>query len=80
MWVEGYGAINVLLSTPSNIAKGIAPISAATIWAGGQSYVPVEWAVLLVSLVSLAAFGATMACARRTGVTANPVREPVGKA
>ncbi|MEX3845372.1 MULTISPECIES: MFS transporter [unclassified Paraburkholderia] len=61
MWVEGFGAINGLLSTPSNIAKGIAPISAATIWAIGHSYRPVEWAVLTVSLVSLAAFCIAMA-------------------
>lgn len=56
MWVEGYGAINGLLSTPSNIAKGIAPISAATIWAIERNYLPVEWTVLIVSLVSAAAF------------------------
>jgi predicted MFS family arabinose efflux permease len=45
MWTEGYGAISGLLSAPSNIAKGIAPISAALIWTIGQSYVAVEWAV-----------------------------------
>ncbi|QGZ61091.1 MFS transporter [Paraburkholderia acidisoli] len=56
MWTEGYGAISGLLSAPSNIAKGIAPISAALIWTIGQTYVPVEWTVLLVSLTSTAAF------------------------
>ena len=64
MWVEGFDAINGLLSAPSNVAKGIAPISAATIWAVGQSYRPVEWAVLIVSLGSLAAFCAAMAFVR----------------
>lgn len=47
---------------PSNIAKDITPISAATIWAVRRSYLPVEWAVLLVSLVSTAAFGVAMVC------------------
>jgi hypothetical protein len=56
MWTEGYGAVSGLLSMPSNIAKGIAPISAAAIWASGRSYFPVEWTVLLVSLVSAVAF------------------------
>jgi hypothetical protein len=41
---------------PSNIAKGIAPISAAAIWTIGGNYLPVEWTVLLVSLVSAVAF------------------------
>lgn len=56
MWVEGYGAVSGLLSMPSNIAKGIAPISAAMIWSIGQGYAAVEWSVLLVSLVSTGAF------------------------
>jgi hypothetical protein len=56
MWTEGYGAVSGLLSIPSNIAKGIAPISAAAIWASGRSYFPVERTVLLVSLVSAVAF------------------------
>ncbi|TKC91657.1 MFS transporter [Trinickia terrae] len=65
MWTEGYGAVSGLLSTPSNIAKGIAPISAAVIWTIGQNYAPVEWVVLLVSLVSTAAFGVVVMHARR---------------
>lgn len=56
MWTEGFGAVSGLLSMPSNIAKGIAPISAAAIWTAGGNYVPVEWTVLLVSLVSAVAF------------------------
>jgi hypothetical protein len=56
MWTEGYGAVSGLLSMPSNIAKGIAPISAAAIWAIGRNYVLVEWTVLLVSLISATAF------------------------
>ncbi|TAL95266.1 MAG: MFS transporter [Paraburkholderia sp.] len=56
MWTEGYGAVSGLLSMPSNIAKGIAPISAAAIWTVRGNYLAVEWTVLLVSLVSTAAF------------------------
>lgn len=56
MWKEDYGAVSGLLSMPSNIAKGIAPISAAAIWTIDGNYAPVEWTVLLVSLVSAIAF------------------------
>jgi predicted MFS family arabinose efflux permease len=55
LWTEGYGAVSGLLSTPANIAKGIAPIAGAAIWALRDSYVPVEWVVLVVSLISAAA-------------------------
>lgn len=41
-----------LLSMPSHVAKGIAPIYAAAVWAIGRNYALVEWTVLLVSLVS----------------------------
>jgi len=60
MWTEGYGATSGLLSVPSNIAKGMAPLSAAAIWAFHDSYMPVEWAVLVVSLLSAIAFMAAM--------------------
>jgi MFS family permease len=60
MWTQGYGAVSGLLSMPSNVAKGIAPISAAAIWSIGHDYVPVECVVLLVSLVSAAAFVVAM--------------------
>jgi hypothetical protein len=56
LWTEGFGTVSGMLSLPSNIAKGIAPISAAAIWAIQRNYQLVEWVVLLVSLVSAAAF------------------------
>jgi MFS family permease len=56
MWTEGYGAISGLLSAPSNIAKGIAPISAAALWTVQRNYALVEWVILGVSLVSTVAF------------------------
>ena len=64
MWTEGYGGISGLLSMPSNIAKGIAPISAAAIWSAQQRYLPVEWVVLIVSLMSAVAFGFAVYSAR----------------
>jgi hypothetical protein len=67
MWTEGYGAVSGLLSMPSNIAKGIAPISAAAIWATGHNYVPVEWTILVVSVVSAAAFVVAMRVSRDAG-------------
>ena len=76
MWTEGYGAISGLLSLPSNIAKGVAPISAAAIWTIQHRYGPVEWVILSVSLVSAAAFVVAMRFARRS-VTPKEVREGV---
>lgn len=56
MWTEGYGAVSGMLSFPSNIAKGIAPIAAASIWSLTHGYVAVEWTVFLVSILSAIAF------------------------
>jgi hypothetical protein len=42
--------------------KGVSPISAATIWAIDGDYLPVEWTVLLVSLLS-AATRSSLRCA-----------------
>src|SRR5699024_7431220 len=56
MWTEGFGAISGLLSLPSNVAKGIAPISAAALWSIRHNYTVVEWTILAVSLVSAVAF------------------------
>ncbi len=75
MWTEGYGAVSGLLSMPSNIAKGIAPISAAAIWAIGGNYLLVEWTVLLVSLVSAAAFVTAMRFASDRQLTGQAVAE-----
>jgi len=67
MWTEGYGGVSGLLSMPANIAKGIAPISAAAIWSIGHGYALVEWCVLGVSAVSAAAFALAVHCARTAG-------------
>lgn len=56
MWTEGYGAVSGMLSFPSNVAKGIAPIAAASIWSFTNGYVAVEWTVFLVSILSAIAF------------------------
>jgi predicted MFS family arabinose efflux permease len=65
MWTEGYGAVSGMLSFPSNIAKGIAPIAAASIWSLAHGYVAVEWAVFAVSIVSTTAFLWAVRASRR---------------
>jgi hypothetical protein len=67
LWTEGYGAVSGLLSMPANIAKGIAPIAGAAIWAMRRSYVPVEWVVLVVSLISTVACICAVRLARKKG-------------
>ncbi|WP_229514115.1 arsenic resistance N-acetyltransferase ArsN2 [Paraburkholderia terrae] len=56
MWTKGYGAVSGMLSLPSNVAKGVAPIVAASIWNFTRGYVAVEWTVFLVSILSVIAF------------------------
>ncbi|EIM97554.1 hypothetical protein [Paraburkholderia hospita] len=56
MWTKGYGAVSGMLSFPSNVAKGVAPIAAASIWNFTRGYVAVEWTVFLVSILSVTAF------------------------
>jgi len=72
MWTEGYGAISGLLSAPSNIAKGIAPISAAALWTVQRNYALVEWVILGVSLVSTSTFLVAM----RFAPAHRPANEP----
>lgn len=73
MWTEGYGAISGLLSMPSNMAKGIAPISAAAVWSIKHKYLPVEWVILSVSLVSAVAFIFAIRLSRRSAITVETV-------
>jgi hypothetical protein len=78
MWTKGYGAISGLLSLPSNIAKGIAPISAAAIWSIQHRYGPVEWMILSVSLVSAGAFILAMRFSRLSAASIQEMRrQPV---
>jgi predicted MFS family arabinose efflux permease len=65
MWTEGYGAVSGMLSLPSNVAKGIAPIAGAAIWTVGHGYLAVEWTVFVVSLVSAFAFFVAVRASRR---------------
>lgn len=44
--------------------RGIAPISVAAIWSVQQRYLPVEWVVLAVSLMSAVAFAFAVYFAR----------------
>lgn len=69
MWTEGYGAVSGMLSFPSNIAKGIAPIAAASIWNFTHGYVAVEWTVFLVSILSAIAFFVAVRASRHAAVS-----------
>ncbi|WP_404980104.1 MULTISPECIES: MFS transporter [unclassified Caballeronia] len=69
MWTEGYGAVSGMLSFPSNIAKGIAPIAAAGIWNLTHGYVAVEWTVLIVSILSAIAFVAAVRASRHAAAS-----------
>ncbi|MBI1892043.1 MAG: MFS transporter [Burkholderiales bacterium] len=64
LWKEGYGAINGLLSLPSNIAKAAGPFGAAVIWTMG-GYAAVLWVLLGVALLAVVGFwvAAATACA-----------------
>jgi hypothetical protein len=66
LWTEGYGAVSGMLSFPSNVAKGIAPIAAATIWTSTHGYTAVEWTVFLVSIMSAIAFIVAVRLSRYT--------------
>ncbi|MFM0491730.1 MFS transporter [Paraburkholderia graminis] len=70
MWTEGYGAVSGMLSFPSNVAKGIAPIAAASIWSFTHGYLAVEWTVFVVSILSAIAFFAAVRVSRHTAPTA----------
>ncbi|ACR32956.1 MFS transporter [Burkholderia glumae] len=67
LWTEGYGAISGMLSFPSNVAKGIAPIAAAGIWGLTRGYAAVEWTVLLVSSMSAVSFLIAAKCSQGSG-------------
>jgi predicted MFS family arabinose efflux permease len=66
LWKEGYGAVSGMLSFPSNVAKGIAPIAAAGIWSVSHGYSAVEWTVLLVSVLSALSFWLAVRASNRT--------------
>lgn len=56
LWTQGYGALSGMLSLPSNIAKGLAPIAVAGAWGLTIAYGPVEQGFLFVALVAAVAY------------------------
>jgi amino-acid N-acetyltransferase len=66
-----------MLSFPSNVAKGIAPIAAASIWSFTHGYAAVEWTVFLVSILSAIAFLVAVRVSRHTatGAALTPLPE-----
>lgn len=75
LWVEGYGAVSGMLSLPSNIAKGIAPIGAASLWAIGGSYEAFEWIAFALSVVAAAAYAVAVTSARESTAPSSAVAE-----
>lgn len=56
LWTQGYGALSGMLSMPSNLAKGLAPIAVAGVWSITMTYGSAEYVFLLLALVATAAF------------------------
>jgi hypothetical protein len=59
-----------MLSVASNVAKGMAPIAAASIWSFTDCYVAVAWTVFLVSLLSAIAFFVAVRVSRHVATRA----------
>jgi predicted MFS family arabinose efflux permease len=53
---NAYGALNGVLIIPATIARALAPLLAATLWAIEQSYQPVLWALILGSVAMAVTF------------------------
>ena len=53
---HAYGALNGVLIIPATIARALAPLMAASLWATEQSYQPVLWALILGSVAMVVTF------------------------
>ena len=53
---EAYGAINGALAAPGMLARALAPVGAATLWAATGSYDAVLWAIIGSSVVIVISF------------------------
>ncbi len=53
---NAYGALNGVLIIPATIARALAPLMAASLWAVEQSYQPVLWALILSSIAMMMTF------------------------
>lgn len=63
---RAYGTVNSLLAAPSNLAKALAPMGAALLWQGPQSYTPVLQVAIALGFVGVVAFLFAVLVARRT--------------
>lgn len=61
---EAYGAVNGVLAAPSAVARALAPVLAAALWAIAGSYQIFVVVLLLASLVLVGAFGLAVATSR----------------
>jgi predicted MFS family arabinose efflux permease len=53
---HAYGSLNGIMVIPTTIARALAPLLAASLWAVDQSYQPVLWALILSSMAMTATF------------------------
>lgn len=53
---HAYGALNGLITIAATIARAIAPLAAAALWAINQSYTLVLWAIVTLGLLLLCGF------------------------
>jgi MFS family permease len=64
----GFGTINGIIAVPVNVARALAPATAAALWAATGGYGPVLWVLSAVSLVSLLAYVLGVLVGRRAGL------------
>ena len=62
---EAYGAINGALAAPGMLARALAPVGAAALWAAAGSYDAVLWAIIGSSVVTVASFWSAAVLSRR---------------
>lgn len=60
---DGYGAINGVLTLPTNMARALAPVAAATLWSFWRSYDNVLWVVFAVGCLAAVGFWLAVAAA-----------------
>ena len=63
---QAYGELNGIIGVPAAIARALAPVAAAALWAVRSSYDEVLTTVLVMALVSMVSFWAAALTARRT--------------
>lgn len=63
---EAYGAVNGALAALGMLARALAPVGAAMLWAATGSYGGVLWAIIVSSMVIVVSFWIAAICSRST--------------